>query len=412
MAHHTADLDRHIPTPLEPDVTPDAGAEWPGTSRDETPHTRSGPTPRSVRTYLIGVIAGVTLPLLIFSSVLVISAARHEQAITAESARHRTRLAAASIQDELASERANLLLLAGTLSLQTSDLNEFHTRARQAFPGKAIVLSSRSGQQIVNTRVPYGTPLPTAADPEAIRRVASSLHAYVANLSVDPLTSRPAVTINVPVTRDSQLVYVLSLDISPALQGFLRGLDLPDGWIATIFDRNGDIIARTRDPDRFVGQRARPEFIARIQANEEGWIPGFSREGDPVMTAFAHTKAGGWTIGVAIPEELLLAPVRRTTADLLFLGGLTVAIAITLAALIGQRIAGPVMDLVPVASTVGVDWRLPGGPGCKKRTRSATLWSKPVNACGGRRRNAAPSLNRCGSWRRTWPALTLSVRIC
>ena len=49
-------------------------------------------------------------------------------------------------------------------------------------------------------------------------------------MSTDPETHRLVVTVNVPVTRDSQLAYVLSVDISSTLQRILAVLDLPDGW--------------------------------------------------------------------------------------------------------------------------------------------------------------------------------------
>ena len=317
------------------------------------PWRRSVPTPRSAGTYLFGVIAGVCLPLLIFSSVLVIRAARHEQDVTAASAQFRTRLAADAVQDRLASLRANLLLLAGSLNVRSSHFSEFHARAVETFEGRTIVLSAPDGQQLVNTSVPYGTPLPIALDPGALRRVLSTRQPYVDDLSVDPLTNKPAVTINVPVTRDGRPVYVLSLDISKVLPAILHDLDLPDGWVGTVFDRQGLIIARTRDPDRYIGEHARPEFLARLRTESDGWIPGYSREGVRLLSAFAHTNGGGWAIVVGIPRDMLFAPVRSTTIDMLILGAATLSAAISLAVLIGRRIAKPVMALVPLSQAVG-----------------------------------------------------------
>lgn len=309
--------------------------------------------PRSVHTYLVGLIVGVLLPLLGFSGFVVMRAAEHEQAVTATLARNRTRLATAAIEDELGTLRGRLFLLAGTLSLQTSDLNEFHTQAKEAFDPMTVVLSNAAGQEIVNTSRPFGEPLPDNPDVATLRYVAASRQSRVADLSRDPITHRPAVTINVPVMRDSQLVYVLSLDILSTLPRILGALDLPEGWIAAIFDREGTMIARSRDPDRYVGQRAFPAFLAHMQAEDEGWVPGMSREGVPLFTAFAHTRLGDWTVNAGMPRDVLLAPVRQTTWILLLLGGGTVAVAITLAVVIGRRIAAPVVGLVPIAEAVG-----------------------------------------------------------
>ncbi len=309
--------------------------------------------PRSVHTYLVGLIVGVLLPLLGFSGFVVIRAAEHEQAATAMLARNRTRLATAAIEEELGALRSRLFLLAGTLSLQTSDLNEFHARAKEAFDPMTVVLSDASGEEIVNTSQPYGQPLPTNPDLDTLRYVARTRLPRVAGLSRDPITGRPAVTISVPVMRDSQLVYILSLDISSTLPRILAALDLPEGWIAAIFDRNGYMIGRSRDPDRYIGQKAFPAFLSYMRSENEGMVPGMSREGTPMFSAFAHSKLGDWTVNAGMPRDVLLGPVRQTTFLLILLGGGTVAVAVTLAVLIARRIATPVVGLVPIAEAVG-----------------------------------------------------------
>jgi signal transduction histidine kinase len=309
--------------------------------------------PRPVHTYLMGLIAGVLLPLLGFSGFLVMRSAQHEQDAMAEMARNRTRIAAAAVEDELGALRGRLFLLAGSLSLQTSDLNDFHARAKEIFGGMTIVLTNRDGQEIVNTSLPYGDSLPGNLDQATIGYVADHQRPRIADLSLDPVTNRRALTINVPVTRDSKLVYVLSLDILSTLPRILHEIDLPDGWVASIFDRQGRMIGRSRDPDRYIGTLAFPEFLRRMKAEDNGWVPGISREGVPLFTAFAHTRLGGWTINVGIPRDDLLAPVRQTTTTLILLGGLILTLAIVLAAAIARGIAAPIIGLVPIAEAVG-----------------------------------------------------------
>ena len=114
----------------------------------------------SVRTYLMGLIAGVLLPPLVFGGLLVIRSAEREQDLMAMSARGRTHMAVQAVERELVSLRTALFLLAGGLSLQTSDLNAFHARAREAFGGMTVMLTTATGQAILDTRVPYGESLP------------------------------------------------------------------------------------------------------------------------------------------------------------------------------------------------------------------------------------------------------------
>jgi signal transduction histidine kinase len=291
--------------------------------------------------------------MLVFGGFLVVRATMREQDAMATLARNQTRIAAAAIEDELDTLRGRLFLLAGSLSLQTSDLSDFHARAKVAFDPMTVVLSSETGEEIVNTSKPYGESLPGNPDMEAIRYVAETRQPRVSGLSRDPITGVPAVTINVPVTRDSRLVYVLSLDISLTLPRILNELELPAGWVAAIFDRQGYIIARNRDPALYIGQPAHPEFFKQISSEDQGVVAGISREGTPLFTAFAHTRLGGWTVSAGMPRDVLLAPVRQTTGFLIVLGGATVFLAVGLAILIGRRIARPIVGLVSIAGAIG-----------------------------------------------------------
>jgi signal transduction histidine kinase len=342
--------------------------------------------PRSVRTYLVGLIVGVLFPLLGFSGFLVIRSAQREQDAMAAAARNRTSIAASAIEDEIGSLRARLFLLAGGLSLQTSDLSEFHARAKTAFGGMTVILSNRDGQEIVNSAFPYGEPLPRNPDLAMVHFVAEQLRPYIGDLPRDPVTRRPLITISVPVTRDSELVYVLSLDISSTLPRILGELDLPQGWIAGIFDEQGYTIGRSYDPARYLGELARPDYLQHIKGEAAGWIPGRSREGVPLYNAFVHTRLGGWTVNVGIPRDILLAPVRQTTWTLLLLGGATLALAVSLAAVIGRRIAAPVIGLVPLAEAVGL-----GEPAIPRLTylSEANVVARALHDAGERLRKAA-----------------------
>jgi two-component system, NarL family, sensor histidine kinase UhpB len=311
--------------------------------------------PHSVRSYIVGLIVVVLLPFLAFSSFLVIRFAQHEQEVTAATVRYRTRLATAVIDDQISTLRSRLFVLAGGLSLETSDLVDFHARAKDAFrdPDMTVVLSNATGQEILNTGLAVDESPPDSPDRAAIRRVAETSRPYVSDMTIDPITDRPAVNISVPVTRDSRLVYVLSLDIASALPRLLEQADLPGGWIATISDRQGYTIARNRSAELYVGQLARKAFIDQVQAAEEGSLDGISREGIPLYSAFSHTRLGGWTVTIGIPRDTLFAPVRETRNGLILLGGATLVLAIALAIAIGRRIAKPMVELVPVAESVG-----------------------------------------------------------
>jgi signal transduction histidine kinase len=343
--------------------------------------------PKSVRTYLVGLIFGVLLPLLGFSGFLVLRSAEREQDAIAATARNRTRIAATVIEDEISALRARLFLLAGGIGQQTDDLSEFHARAKAAFGGMAVILSRATGEEILNTGLPFGAPLPNAPDPGAIRLVVDQLRPHVADVPQDAVTHKPLIMINVPVVaREGQPAYVLTLDITSTLPRILGELDIPNGWIAAVFDPQGYQIGRSIDPDPYLGRMARQEFLGHMRTDAEGWVPGVSREGVPVFNSFVHTKIADWVVVVAMPREVLLAPVRHTTRSLLLLGGAMVTLAVIMAVLIGRRIAAPVIGLVPIAEAVGRGE--PVAPGLTRLTE-ANVVARSLHDAGERLRLAA-----------------------
>jgi signal transduction histidine kinase len=321
-------------------------------------------SPLSVRTCMVGLILAVVLPLLAFSAFLVLRSAEHEQEIMANTVRGRTQTAAATVDHELSLLRSHLFVLAASKYLQIGDLAAFHAQATEAASrhGMNVVLSDLTGQEIVNTRLPFGETLPMSTAADAIRRIVATGQPDISDLTIGAVSRRPVIAISIPVFRDDRLSYVLSLNVASRLPTILAQLDLPADWIVTIVDRRGYTLARSRDADRFVGQMGRPAIIERFQTANDGWFPSISREGIPVYNAFTHVKLAGWAVDIGIPDDILFAPVRRSTLILALVGLATVAIALILASLIARHIARPISALVTYAERIGRGERLPVHP--------------------------------------------------
>jgi signal transduction histidine kinase len=316
--------------------------------------------PFSVRTHMIGLILVVVAPLLLFSAFLVLRSAEHEQEIMASIVRERTQAASADIDHELGALRGRLFILAASDNLQNGNLEAFRKQASEAGQqlGLRVVLSDLTGQELVDTHVSPGQPLPTMTDLDAIRRVAATGQPDVSNLTADAVTHEFMIALSVPVLRDGRLVYVLSFNIAPAMARIMAEFNLPPDWIAAISDRQGVTIARSREAERFVGQMARAPVMERFRATDSGTFPLISRDGVPVYNAFAHVKLAGWIVSVGMPDAVLFAPVRHSTWILSLVGAVTLGLALFLARGIAQRIARPIAALVCYANVVGYGGRI------------------------------------------------------
>jgi signal transduction histidine kinase len=329
------------------------------TDRMSESRTRPLRPPFSVRAHVFGLILVTLLPLLAFSAFLVIRSAEHEQEILASAVQDRTRAAARDIERELGNLRSQLFVVANAGEVQPGNFAALYARAIAVLGprGMAVVLSQPDGKEVLDTRLPLDATLPDNPDTEAIRHVADSGVPYVSNLTVSPVTHAPDVMVNVPLMQQGKVAYVASLNVMPAIDAILARQQLPPSWIATISDRRGYTVARSREPDQFIGQPGRPDFLRRVRDVDEGWFPFLSREGIPLYIAFSRINPVGWSVVVGIPLDVLYAPVRHSTQILILVGVTTLAVALMLALLIGRRLACAITSLVKYAQMVGA-----GGP--------------------------------------------------
>src|SRR6185503_13124058 len=114
--------------------------------------------------------------------------------------------------------------------------------------------------QIVNTSRPIGEPLPEITDLDSFDRAVRTRAPAIGTLHVGKITQQRGFLVRVPVLRDGHVVYVLSAWITS--EGFSSVLQqqvpFPDEWTRGVVDSDGVVVARSRETERYVGQKATP----------------------------------------------------------------------------------------------------------------------------------------------------------
>jgi len=88
------------------------------------------------------------------------------------------------------------------------------------------------------------------------------------------------------------------------IQSVFEQLPLPEGSVVTVTDQNGVILARTVDPERYVGRTTSPEPrpLKEIPTSEElTGVDGVRR-----MYGNANVSGGPWVVSVGIPMDIAL----------------------------------------------------------------------------------------------------------
>lgn len=272
----------------------------------------------SLRWYLVLLVAGSLLPVLLFAAAVVYKLSSQEQAAAERRILLAARNLALAVERELSSTARTLQALAASEQLNKQDLRTFHSEAKRVAQTQAtwvsVILLSPNGQQLVNTKQPFGKQLPSANEPESLQRVVETHQPVVGNLARARLEPNLiAFPVRIPVMRDDKLQYVLTAII--AQRAFARLVNeqatIDGEWTRTVIDGRGIIVARTRNPERFVGQRGTPSFLKRIAEATEGVYRDTTLEGMNVYVAFYRVTDSPWTVAVTVPVDVIQQPSQR-----------------------------------------------------------------------------------------------------
>lgn len=222
--------------------------------------------------------------------------------------------------------------------LEKGDLQSFYARAAKITKKNRrwVVVSEPDGQQVINTRVPFGTDLPYVEPAPDIEEVMAQGRVYVSNLFQGAVAGGPVLFVSAGVFEGPAMRHRVSLVVTP--DEFQAGLDtssIAPGYVVAVVDRNGVIAARNRSADSFVGRGATPDIAAAAASRREMLAESTTIEGVRVFAAIAPALHSGWSVALGTPVAQLHASTKR----LLLLGLLTSVGILAAATLVAWWIA-------------------------------------------------------------------------
>jgi PAS domain S-box-containing protein len=258
---------------------------------------------------------------------------------------------AGDVIHELESERRRLKALAPAKSLADGDYPAFYRQASAALAGEQgwIALLRRDGTQLLNTLVPFGEPLDPIRNTGALARVLQSGQAEDSDLFVSRLSKRDVITVFYPVGHDD---LVLSGALPVEYLGAILRVAVSAGRIAVLYDREGRVIATSRDRDERVGKLAPPELRTRIAGTREGTMTLQAPPDAGNVVAFTHL-GNGWTVAIEAPPEVVAGPMRAWERQILINLLAFATLAVFGAAAAGEWIARSIAQLAKAARAIG-----------------------------------------------------------
>jgi two-component sensor histidine kinase len=320
------------------------------------PATRPAADPLqwSARAHLIGVLAVFVVPFLVFTAIVLWSFGKSEAARYEQNAEETASRISAVIDRELSNVISALQVLATSRLLAERRFEELHTQAleiREIIRAE-VIIKDASGQQLVNTRLAPGAPLPKSM-PEPDQAAVQSGKPYVSDLFEGSVAKRPIVSVFVPVLRSGTTEGLVIAGIDTDQLARLLWTQTPPGWVAGLVGHDDRIIARSREHERFLGQPA----AAAVRHNATGahgvWSGDRTLEGVAVLSAYLRSDLSGWRTVVGVPLSLVQAPLQQSLLWLGLLGICAAAVSALLAKLFASMIAAPLGALAEAAVGLG-----------------------------------------------------------
>jgi two-component sensor histidine kinase len=293
---------------------------------------------------LVLLIAGTTLPLIIFAAVIVFSNYEQDRKDASQRVVETVRSIRLVLDAEMQRMTGGLQVLSLTNALRDGDFDAFRRIAagflEQYGKDGVVLVADREGHQLFSSVTADTAALPLRNNREIVDRVFTTKRPQYSNLFIGAVKKRLIVTVEVPVFRDDDVINVISF--SPPVEIFQAMIEQqrPSAdWTISIFDHEGVNFARIPNPQETVGKRASPTLYAAMFGAPEATLQTVSLEGVPLITGLARSSLTGWSVAAGIAESTLVGPLWRNLAITSLIGGALLLLGLAFAVRMATAIA-------------------------------------------------------------------------
>jgi PAS domain S-box-containing protein len=312
-----------------------------------------------LRTHLVVFGLAIVVPVLLYSAFVLHRFTVSERASNERRALEIARSLSADIDREITAIITTLEALATSNAIVLRDFESFYNRAKQALRSRPwnVVLIDANRQQLINTRLPWGTPLPVSAatEPDLASLTRQSGGPHVSNLFRGTVAQRLIFSVSVPVRLGEEILpYALVMSLEPErLVEILLSESLPPGWLAAVADANNMNMARTRMAKQFLGRPVPEESLRQYGNRPEGVIETTDFEGQRALHAFHFSRLTGWRVAAWAPLSLVEAPLRQAWIMFFWSGATLLSLSVLLAIGVGRLMAKPIGELAKAGVALG-----------------------------------------------------------
>ncbi|HSM55938.1 MAG TPA: cache domain-containing protein [Candidatus Sulfomarinibacteraceae bacterium] len=330
-------------------------------------------TRRSIRAQLLILVLITTIPVLLLLIVATYTDVQDESNQAHAAALNLAQLTTGHIEQWLRDSETLLARAAQRPDVRALDperCDESLADMSELFqPYLGFGLIDREGRVICATNAEPEGPLPSVVDREWFQAILRDRKFVVSDVQVGRVTGRWVTILAYPVfTSDGEFggAAILPVDLT-WFQSSLNQVSLPPNGTITIVDSQGAVVARSVDPERWVGVNVRGVEVADlVMANQSGQARATGVDGIDRLYGYTTIPSASWHVYVGIPAREALQPVQRAVARNIVLSLAVIAVVGVVSWYFRRQIVEPLYQMAQVAGAVAAgdrERRAPvGGP--------------------------------------------------
>ncbi|MBI1360349.1 MAG: hypothetical protein GC155_08705 [Alphaproteobacteria bacterium] len=309
-----------------------------------------------VTVLIVALILALAAPSLGFSALLLLQSDNINHRQMANRAAQGVDLIGDRLDREFRNLSTNLALLASSGWIESEEYDRLHARATEALAGTDTYLLAFDADinQVLNTRVPYGTPLPTAGDPESVRHAIETGNLAVSNVYMGHVAKEPVFSLTMPIISNEARVRAIMLTRNAATLGQIFKDDLPpQGWRYAILDGAGAFVVGDRPP----GVSA--DLITRLCSSDGPGLHQITRGKLRYSAATETLPQWGWRACVWTSSDQAGARLSQRWRAFMIVVLVVVSVTVLAGIALGQMLAGAIRRAATVGRALDGDGDVP-----------------------------------------------------
>ena len=264
---------------------------------------------------------------------------------------------AASMSEAVDREASGMLtilrVLSSTPSLTNEDLKGFYDRSQRALAGTGgyLIVLDQNLNQLMNTRMPYGSQFGKPADQKSPELALEKRQPIISDIYFDKDAKDWDFNVALPYFPDKGPPLVLML--TQNTEGLTRALvkqKLTDGWNVTLVDRRNVVITSSSKHDP-VGKPFFLDLISR-GPSPSGRIP-VTYQGVDYRASVQVSNLTGWTTVIWARSSVMDRSMRRSLQWLIVGGLIVIALGTGAALFLSREITRSIRRLARDARRLG-----------------------------------------------------------